>query len=58
VQRLQIQLLVGLGWNKAWRRPLYSLGYGMGISEIILLPLPKGLRIRWRNLLHIMAECG
>ena len=51
VQRLQIQLLVGLGWNKACRRPLYSLGYGMGISEIILLPLPKGLRIRWRNLL-------
>src|ERR1700693_4379594 len=43
VQRLQIQLLVGFGWNKACRRPLYRLSYGMGISEIILVPLPKGL---------------
>jgi len=44
VQRLQIQLLVTLGWNKACRRPLHGLGYRMGISEIILVPLPKGLR--------------
>ena len=33
VQRLQIQLLVGLSWNKASRRPLHQ-----GISEIILVP--------------------
>jgi hypothetical protein len=41
VKRLQIQLLVGLGWNKACRRPLHRLGHRMGISEIILVPLPK-----------------
>ena len=43
VQRLQIQLFVGLGWNKACRRPLHRLGHGMSISEIILVPLPNGL---------------
>ena len=58
VQRLQIQLLIGLGWNKACRRPLHRLGYAMGISEIILVPLPKRLRIRRRHLLHIVAERG
>ena len=42
VQRLQIQLFVGFGWNKACRRPLYRLSYGMGISEIILVPLRNG----------------
>jgi len=55
VQRLQIQLLISLGWNKACRRPLHRLGYGMGISEVILLPLPKRLRICGWNLLHILA---
>ena len=58
VQGLQIQLLVGLGWNKACRRPLHGLGHGMGISEIILVPLPKRLRIRGRDLLHIVAKHG
>jgi hypothetical protein len=58
VERLQIQLLIGLGWNKACRRPLHRLGYAMGISEIILVPLPKRLRIRRRHLLHIVAERG
>jgi hypothetical protein len=38
VQGLQIQLLVGLGRNKPSRRPLHRLRYGMGISEIILVP--------------------
>jgi hypothetical protein len=56
--RLQIQLFVGLGWNKACRRPLHGLGYGMGISEIILVPLSKRLRIRRRNLLHLVAKRG
>ena len=58
VQGLQIQLLVGLGGNKASRRPLHGLGHGMGISKIILVPLPKRLRIRGRDLLHIVAQCG
>ena len=43
VQRLQIQLLVGFGWNKASCRPLHGLSYRMSISEIILVPLPKRL---------------
>ena len=52
MQRLQIQLFVGFGWNKACRRPLYRLSYGMGISEIILVPLPKRLCVRRRHLLQ------
>src|SRR5262249_25024529 len=39
-------------------RPLHSLGHGMSISEVILVPLPKRLCIRGRNLLHIMAKRG
>ena len=58
VQRLQIQLLVGLGGNKTSRRPLHRLGYRMGISEIILVPLPKRLGIHGWNLLHIVAKPG
>src|SRR5215831_21391935 len=58
MQRLQIQLLVGFGGNEAGRRPLHSLGHGMSISEVILVPLPKRLCIRGRNLLHIMAKRG
>jgi hypothetical protein len=58
MKRLQIQLLVGFGGNEAGRRPLHSLGHGMSISEVILLPLPKRLCIRGRNLLHIMAKRG
>ena len=55
VQRLQIQLFVGFGWNKACRRPLYRFSYGLGISEIILMALPERLRIRRRHLLHVVA---
>ena len=58
VQRLQIQLFVGLGWNKACRRPLHGLGHRMSISEIIFVPLPKRFRIRGRNLFHIVAQRG
>jgi hypothetical protein len=58
VQRLEIELFVGFGWNKARRRPLYRLSYGMGISEIILVPLPKGLCVRGRYLLHVVAQRG
>src|SRR6202051_1561591 len=58
VQRLQIQLLGGLGWNKASRWPLHSLGYRMGLSEIILVHLPKRLRIRGRKLPHVVTARG
>ena len=52
------RLLVGFGWNETSRWPLNRLGYSMGISEIILVPLPKRLRIRGRNPLHIVTKCG
>jgi hypothetical protein len=56
VQRLQIELLIGLGWNKARRRSLHGLGHSMSISKVILVSLPKRLRICRRNLLHIVAK--
>jgi hypothetical protein len=58
VQRLQIQLLVGFGWNEASCRPLHGLSNRVGISEIILVPLPKRLRIRGWNLPHIVTKRG
>jgi hypothetical protein len=57
VQRLQIELLIGLGWNKARRRSLHGLGHSMSISKVILVSLPKRLRICRRNLLHVVAKC-
>src|SRR5215467_8066701 len=56
VQCLQIELLIGLGWNKARRRSLHGLGHSMSISKIILVSLPKRLRIGRRNLLHVVAK--
>jgi hypothetical protein len=53
VQRLQIQLFVGLGRHKTCRGALYSLGYGVGTSKVILVPLPKRLCIGRR---HLMGE--
>src|SRR5215469_14123431 len=58
VQRLQIQLFVGLGWHKARRRPLHGFGYSMGIPKIILVPLPKWFCIGRRHLLHIVTKRG
>jgi hypothetical protein len=49
---LQIQLLVGFGRNKSLR----GLSYRVGISEIILVPLPKRLCICGWNLLHIVTK--
>src|SRR5215469_18195010 len=56
VQRLQIELLIGLGWNKARRRSLHGLSHSISISKVILVSLPKWLRIGRRNLLHIVAK--
>ena len=56
VQRLQIELLIGLGWNKARRRSLHGPGHSMSIPEVILMSLPKRLRICRRNLLHVVAK--
>ena len=51
VQSLQIELLIGLGWNKARRRSLHGLGHSMSISKISWheLPGPWGLYWRWRR---------
>jgi hypothetical protein len=43
---------------KPHRRALHRLGHGMSVSEVILVPLPKRLCIRGRNLLHIVAKRG
>src|ERR1700746_1479727 len=56
VQRLQVELLIGLGWNKARRRSLHGLGHSMSISKIILVSLPKRPRIGRRHLLHIVPK--
>src|SRR5262249_51891995 len=56
VQRLQIELIISLGWNKARRRSLHGLGHSMSISKVILVSLPKRLRIGRRNLLHVVAK--
>ena len=56
MQCLQIELLIGLGWNKARRRPLHGLGHSMSISKIILVSLPKPPRVGRRNLLHVVAK--
>ena len=54
VQCLQIELLIGLGWSKARRRSLHGLGHSMSISKVILISLPKRLRIG--DLLHVVAK--
>jgi hypothetical protein len=56
VWRLQIELLIALGRNKARRRSLHGLGHSERISVVILVPLPKRLRICWRNLSHSVAK--
>src|SRR5215471_12969353 len=56
VQCLQIELLIGLGWNKARRRSLHRLGHSISISKIILVSLPKRPRKGRRNLLHVAAK--
>src|SRR5262245_24893236 len=55
VQRLQIEWLIGHGWNKTRRRSLHGLGHSMSISKVIL-SLSKRLRIGRRDLLHIVSK--
>jgi hypothetical protein len=37
---------------------LHGFGYSMGISKIILVPLPKWFCIGRRHLLHVVAKRG
>src|SRR5580704_6205477 len=39
VQRLQVELLSGLGRDELHRRPLHRLGDRLGIAEVVLLSL-------------------
>jgi hypothetical protein len=56
VQCLKIELIVGLYWNAACRRPLHSFRDRVGVSEVVLVALPERFGISWRYLPHVMAE--
>jgi hypothetical protein len=50
VQRLEVELIGGLGRHKLHRRPLHRLGDRLRIAEVILLPLGIGTNIlRWHQ---------
>ena len=58
VDRLKVQLVIGLDRNKAHVLPLDSLGNGLGIDEVVLVGLYEGLHELRGNQLHIMALCS
>jgi len=49
MQRLQVQLLRGLGRHKLHRRALHGFGYRIGIIEVVLLSLAIGTDIFGRH---------
>jgi hypothetical protein len=53
---LQVQLIVGLYRNEAYRRSLHSFSDRICISEVVFVTLAEGLGISWRYLSHIMTE--
>jgi hypothetical protein len=55
VQRLQVELVVGLDRHKAHRRAGYSLGTRFGIDVVVLVRLHVRLHILCRHQAHIMA---
>ncbi len=56
MQRLQVQLIVGLHRNAACRWPLYGFRDRVGVSEVVLVALTKRLGISWRHLLYFVTE--
>ena len=46
------KVIVDAGYGPDYKYFTHRLGHGMGISEIILVPVPKRLCIRGGNLLH------
>ena len=56
MQRLQIQLAVGLNRNTARRRALYSFCYRVRIPEVVLVTLPERFGIGWRHLFDLVTE--
>src|SRR5260370_4222786 len=56
MQRLQIQLAVGLNRNTARRRALYSFCDRVRIPEVVLVTLPERFGIGWRHLFDLVTE--
>jgi hypothetical protein len=58
VQRLQVELVVGLDRNKAHVLAVHRLSDGLGIQKVVLVRLHKGLDELGRDELHIVALCS
>ena len=56
VQRLQVQLILGLHRNAACRWPLHGLRDRVCVPEVVLMTLPERLRIGRRHLPYVMTE--
>ena len=56
MQRLQIELIVGLHRNAACRRPLNCFRDCVGVSEVVLVALPERLGLGRRDLPYVMTE--
>src|SRR6266446_5817922 len=56
MQRLQIQLAVGLNRNTARRRALYSFCHRVRIPEVVLVTVPEWFGIGWRHLFDLVTE--
>ena len=56
VQRLQVQLIVGLYRHATCRRALYSFRDRLGVSEVVLVALPKRPGISRRHLFDLVTE--
>src|SRR6516225_8199337 len=56
MQRLQIQLLVGLYRNATRRRALDSFRDRLRIPEVVLVTLPERFGIAWRHLLDLVTK--
>jgi hypothetical protein len=56
MQRLQIQLTIGLYRNAACRGALYSFRDRVRISEVVLMPLTERLGIGRRHLFDLVTE--
>ena len=58
MQRLQIQLLLGLDRHKTHSRSLHRLGNGFGIQVVTLVRLHVGLHVLRRHQSHFMTLCA
>ncbi len=56
VQRLQVELLDGLGRHEPHRRTLHRLGNRLGVTEIVLLAFQIRLHIKRRHQPRLVAE--